>query len=92
MAKVLVLACMSAFDDETHFHIDNMGVVESIDKMNTFVRDNRDQTLGIYFKYFFTINENLNFDSSIEDLMQELKHAEEINYALALLILCNKVL
>lgn len=92
MAKVLVLACMSAFDDETHFHIDNMSVIESIDEMNTFISDNRDQTLGIHFKYFFPTNVNLNYNSSIEEQMEELKHSEEINYALALLVLCNKVL
>lgn len=92
MTKVLIVSIINGFSGQNHYMVDDTTVVESIDQLNTYIRDNRDDTMDITFQFYFVQNQELDYNSSVEEQMQELNSAPQISHATALLLLCNKVL
>ena len=92
MPKVIVAAILEAFSTESEFVIDDTTVVESIDELNTYIESNRDETMGIVFEFYFSIDSKLNYDSGIEAQMDGMAAGVQISYQTALLSLCNKSL
>lgn len=92
MSKVIIAAILENFSSETDFVIDDTTVVESIDEMNTYIRDNRDETMGVVFEFFFTTDDKINYGSGIEAQMDAMVDATQITYQTALLALCSKSL
>lgn len=90
MAKVIIAAIINSFSTDNDYIIDDTTLVESIDEMNTFIRDNRDDTLNITFDFFFTSNPELNYHSTIGEQMDGIEQGVEIAYTTALLVLHNK--
>lgn len=90
MSKIIIAAILENFSTEKEFVIDDTTVVESIDEMNTYIRDNRDETMGVVFEFFFSTDQNLNYGSGIEAQMDAMVDATQITYQTALLVLCNK--
>lgn len=90
MSKVIVAAILENFSTETDFVIDDTTVVESIDELNTYIRDNRDETMGIVFEFYFTTDKKVNYNSGIVAQMDAMVDSVQITYQTALLVLCNK--
>jgi len=89
MPKVIIAAILESFVSNTNV-IDSIAVVESISEMNTYVNDNRDETLGVKFAFYYINDESVNFDSTTEELTNSLSNGYKINYTTALVLLCNK--
>lgn len=90
MPKIIIAAILERFTTETDFVIDDTTVVESIDELNTYIRDNRDETMGVVFEFFFTTDKDINYGSGVVAQMDAIPHAVQISYQTALLVLCNK--
>lgn len=92
MPKVIIAAILESFTTETEFVIDDTTVVESVDELNTYIRDNRDETMGVVFEFFFTTDKDINYGSGIAAQMDAMVDATPITYQTALLTLCSKEL
>lgn len=92
MSKVIIAAILENFSTETDFVIDDTTVVESIDEMNTYIRDNRDETMGVVFEFYFTTNSDIHYGSGIVAQMDAMVDATQVSYQTALLALCAKSL
>jgi len=89
MPKVIIAAILENFSTASDFVIDDTTVVESIDEMNTYIRDNRDESMGVVFEFFFTTDPEINYGSGIEAQMDAMVDATPISYQTALLTLCS---
>lgn len=91
MPKVIIAAILENFSTESEFIIDDTTVVESIDEMNTYIRDNRDETMGVVFEFYFTTDSKISYGSGIGEQMDAMVSATQISYQTALLALCSTV-
>lgn len=90
MPKVIIAAILEQFSTETDFVIDDTTVVESIDEMNTYISDNRDDTMGVVFEFFFSTDRDLNYGSGISAQMDAMTRSTQISYQTALFALGNR--
>ena len=90
MPKIIIAAILEKFTTETEFVIDDTTVVESVDELNTYIRDNRDETMGVVFEFFFTTDKDINYGSGIVAQMDAMVESTPITYQTALLTLGTK--
>lgn len=90
MAKVIIAAVIKSLTEGVEYKIDNITVSEGIDEMNTFIDDTRDDTFRIEYKFYFTVDPNIEYWTSSEDKIKALNESIEISYQTTLLVLCNK--
>lgn len=90
MAKVIIAAIINSFTQDDDYIIDDATVIESLDEMNTFIRDNRDDTFNITFDFFFTVDPDIKYGSTLSEQIDGMNNGNQITYQTALLVLGNK--